>query len=1208
MFVSCGARVGLLASKFVPLLRCWSPGLSPGRGRPLRSLDYLAFVAATLLLPCLRSRARRIWRLASTLVLVGYMATVAGAQGPVDAAIRGQVVGVCGPYPHLCFLRGVRVELSSSERSSKRVLDADERGEFLLDRLPPGEYTLLATLRGIKTTGVITLNGGELADVAVTLGPGGTVKVQPQGGESSLLEVQDQASVLPEPSRRWEDLGELDSQAAVAAEVPQSASAPADDDHEEDAASRTSGRDGSAASGLSYAGISPIQSSQTVDGLSVEQNFRAGPRGSATGGPSSESSFSEGAVRSLRVLPHTFSAQYGGGGGGLAAVSRSGTNTPHGSAFVLTRESAWAATNPFSIETHYRDGVVTTAAVKPAGSMEQFGGSVGGPLRLSRLHVGTSHKLWGFASIEEQVHADHIVSTPATPSFYALSADQIDLLANRGVDAAATNAALDYLDSLTGTTERTAYRLQVFGRVDTEATSRDRVALSYAANRFDSPAGVALGQASDAVVARGRGSLGDSEIQVDAVAARWLHTFSPRWNNEVRGQFARDLEYETPRAPLPQEPAIGPGGYAPQVLIAPNGFAYGTPSSLARSAAGGRRAYPDEARLQVADAMQIKLRKHLITLGGDWSRIHDRIDALSNAEGSFSYDSGATGGKDGGLVDWVTDYTFNVHAYPNGGCPSIVAAVHDFCFRSFTQSFGSAPTEFVTHAIAGYAEDAFRVRSDLSLTVGVRYEYTLLPPPQTGNPNLDADITATIIPVWGKVAGLTSRFPEDRNNFGPRLSAAWTPRWRDGVLGTIHVGYGMFFGRVPGATMRAALTDTALPSTTLRVRIRPTTETLCPQVTDVQQGFGYPCDYITTPPAAVAQTSSAVVFASDYRVPVVQRATLLLEREVGQRTLLRLSYVTALATQLPGSTDINITPSPGYASYMLQGGEGHVGLQDGETFVVPVYKQRLLSDYGPLTALVSNSNATYHAATAEAQLRGFHRRGLTSLELRGSYTFSRAIDYGPQSSAAPGADTQFDPFTHGYDKGLSNQQFPHRFAGDLIYKTSLALGPEWARKALSEWRLAAIGVAGSGSPYSYQIFGGTYLSGGRETINGSGGATYLPTIGRNTLRLPARGRLDLRIGREFGVPWKVGASRVKINAFAAAFNLLNTVNLSSVETRAFVLGTPAYAGAPTPLVFQDATTIAQEGLTTTPAFGMPRSSTTGISRERQVELGVRVQF
>jgi hypothetical protein len=1046
-----------------------------------------------------------------------------------------------------------------------------------------------------------------------------------QAGEIWLADAgaqgADAATTLPVGAGDWENLVELDSASAPVEAVSLSASAAADGE-QDNPASQASARDGEAAGGLSSGGIAAIESAQTVDGLSDEQYFRAGPRGSATGGPSSGSSFSEGAVRSFRVLPHTFSAEFGGGGGGLAVVSRGGEGGVHGSAFVFERSSAWAATNPFSIETHYSDGVVTSAAVKPTGSMEKFGVEVGMPLGALVPHVarvpkartgvpGFARGVWVFGSVEGQVHQDEIVSSPETAGFYGLSGEQIALLANRGVGTAATNAALNYLDGLSGTTERTAYRVQGFGRVDAAVTERDRLALSYAGNRFSSPAGVALGQASDAVVARGRGSLGDSAVQVDVVAARWLHTFSPRWNDEVRGQVARDLEFETPRAPLAQEPGIGPGGYAPQVSIGPNGFAYGTPSSLAWSAVGGWRAYPDEARVEVADTMELRMRGNLVTMGGDWSRIHDRIDALSNAEGAFSYDSGATNGKDGGLVDWITDYTFNVNAYPNGGCPSIVAVVHDFCFRSFTQSFGSARTEFVTHTIAGFAEDAVRLGKRVSLSFGVRYEYMLLPPPQTANADLDAGIAALSLPVHGA----TGTFPEDRNNFGPRLSAGWAPRvggarWaqRDGALLTVRAGYGLFFGRIPGATVRAALTDTALPSTTLRVRIRPTTETVCPQVTAVQQGFGYPCDYTSAPPAAVAQTTSAMVFASDYRVPAVQRATLVLEREVGLRTRVKVSYQTAMATQLPGSTDINIAPSPGYAGYVLQGGEGHAGLQNGETFVVPVYTQRLLSAYGPVTALVSNSNATYHAGTAEVEMHGSAKAGLRSLELRGSYTFSRAIDYAPQSSAIPGADGQFDPYRNGYDKGLSNQQFPQRFAGDVIYRTSFAHGPSGLRKALGDWRLAAIGIAGSGAPYSYQIFGGTYLSGGRETINGSGGATYLPTIGRNTLRLPARGRVDLRVGRDFAVPLRVGGSRARLNVSAAAFNLLNTVNLSAVETRAFLLGTPASAGAPTPLVFQDAATIASEGLATTPAFGAPRSSTTGLSRERQIEGGVRLQF
>ncbi len=1172
------------------------------------------------------------------------------AQGPVDGAIRGHITGVCGAYPERCAAGDVRVHVTSPDQGVERDVDADSEGDFLLLRLPPGEYELRATSRGEGghgTEGIalarLDLEGGELDDVLLTIGParqsaGQDVQASVQGlslagfggarYDPASLNLAKQLDSLPVESRRWEDLVELDSEAGEDTSVTQTDVNASDDD--DDPSSRVSARDGAAATGVSYAGLASTQGEFSLDGLSGDQSFRAGPRGSATGGASSGASYNQGSVRSFRVLPRNFSAQYGMVGG-MAVVSRAGSAVLHGDAFVRVRESAWAATNPFSIATHYNDGVVTSEAVKPEGSQLLFGGSVGLPL--GKASAGATARRRGsrfqkvmegrqplslFASVEVLLHDDHIVSTPALANFYSLSEDQLALLANRGVGGKATNAALEYLDSLTGTTERQAYRVMGTVRMDASPTAKDHVAVSYAGNRFDSPAGAALGQASDAVVARGMGSLGDSVVHVDVGSGRWVHRFSKAMNNEVRGQFAHDLDYQTPHAPLPQEPGIGPYGYAPQVSIAPNGFSFGTPSSLAPGATGGRSAYPDETRFELADTLQWHIGRHLVMAGGDWSRIHDRIDTLSAEEGAFSYDSGTTNGKDGGLVDWITDYTFSVNAYPNGACPSIVAAVHYFCFRNFTQSFGATETEFVTHNVAGFVEDAVRVRSNLSVTLGLRYDYTLLPKPQTANPLLDADIAG----IGGPIHGATATFPEDRNNFGPRLAVVWAPhavwglpkRWqpKSGQMFTVKLGYGVFYSHIPGGTVRAALVDTALPSTTTHVRITPKTITDCPQITAVQQGFGYPCAYITTPPAAVAQTTSATVFASNYRVPMVQRGELAVERGLGHRTNVRLSYAMAMATQLPGSTDINISPSPGMVSYELQSVDGmlnrYKGLQEGETFEVPLYDQRPVANYGAVTALVSNANATYHAVTAEAQVHGLRWVWLRELELRGSYTFSRSIDYAPQGSAMPQQDGQFDPFHNGYDKGLSNQQFPQRFSGMMALPLHERRGPKAVRLVLDGWRVSAIATASSGAPYSYKIFGGTYLSGGRESINGSGGATYLPTIGRNTLRLAPRGKVDLRVGREV----KLGRG-MQLNAFAEAFNLFNAENISSVETRAFQLGTANTIGnstatGPTPLVFQDAAAIATEGLTTEVPFGTPSSSTTGTNRERQVELGLRLQF
>ena len=1186
----------------------------------------------------------RVWELLRRLLVVGVtaMSTRAWAQGPVDGAIRGHISAVCGSYPWRCVAGDVRVHLTSPDLGVERDVDADSEGDFLLLRLPPGEYELRATSRTEGGQGIggiavarLDLEGGDFDEVTLTLG---APRLSAQAGVPGLsltgfgaeaydpaaLDLAKQLESLPLESRQWEELVELDSEASEETSATQTEESASDD--EGDPASRVSARDGATATGMSYAGLSSTQGEFSLDGLSGDQSFRAGPRGSATGGASSGASYNQGSVRSFRVLPRNFSAQYGMVGG-MAVVSREASSVLHGAAFVRARESAWAATNPFSIASDYNNGVVTSEAVKPQGSQLQFGGSVGVPLgrssgakarrgrsRFQRAMEGRE-PLSLFASVEAMLRDDHIVSTPATANFYNLSDDQMALLANRGVDGTATNAALDYLESLTGATERQAYRVMGTVRLDASLTARDHVTASYAGNRFDSPSGAALGQASDAVVSRGMGSLGDSVVHVDVGIGRWLHGFSKNLNNELRGQIAHDLDYQTPHAPLAQEPAIGPYGYAPQVSIAPNGFSFGTPSSMAP---GGKNAYPDEVRFELADTVQWHMGRHALMVGADWSRIHDRIDTLSAEEGAFSYDSGTTNGKDGGLVDWITDYTFSVHAYPNGACPSIVATVHYFCFRSFTQSFGAKQTEFVTHNVSGFVEDAIRVRSNLSVTLGLRYDYTLLPKPQTANPLLDADIVA----IGGAIHGVTGTFPEDRNNFGPRLAVVWSPsavwglpkRWtpKSGQMFTVRLGYGVFYSHIPGATVRAALVDTALPSTTTHVRIRPTTITDCPQITAVQQGFGYPCAYTSAPPAAVAQTTSATVFASNYRVPMVQRGELAVERGLGHHASVRLNYAMAMAIQLPGATDINISPSQGMVSYELQSVDGvlnrYKGLQEGETFEVPLYDQRPIVNVGPVTALVSNANATYHAVTVEAQAHGLRWVGLRELELRGSYTYSRSIDYAPQASATPMLDGQFDPFRNGYDKGLSNQQFPQKFSGTMALPLHERKGPKALRLVLDGWRVSAIATASSGAPYSYKIFGGTYLKGGRESINGSGGATYLPTIGRNTLRLAPRGKVDLRLGREV----KLGHG-MHLNAFAEAFNLFNAENISSVETRAFQLGTANTIGnstvtGPTPLVFQDAAAIATEGLTTEVPFGTPSSSTTGTSRERQIELGVRLQF
>lgn len=1125
----------------------------------------------------------------------------ANGQSAVDGAIGGRVISAQGDA-----IQGAEI-LLEGEDGVRWTAISGRTGEFLIVRLTPGIYRLIARASGYRgqieetvmaelgRTTEVQVGHAVLTQAAPTGkrrkrrpallplpgGKKGRPRLASPALQTSLLRKDPGATVivptdldgLPIAGRDWQ---------ALALESP---GVHADPD-----------ADGQAL--LTLRGLAPTQNSSQIDGVSHDQSFGGIPVGTGagtgreteddaeeggpvlSGGSSGQGigsgrhagasyTFSQSAVREFRLNGQNYSALYGHAAGGVTtAVSKSGTNALHGTAFLTIRESGWGAANPFSIQTSYTNGVVTSGIVKPHDLRQQFGGTLGGAALRDRLFY--------FVAYDEQRRGFPAVSSPTDPAFYTLTATQLALLGNRGVSRTKVNAALNYLSSLTGMVPRRQDQTVVFGKLDWRVAAGNHVSIQYNRARWSSPAG----GTTAAVVARGRASLGNNDGSVDEAMARWTTVPGRGFSNEVRVLYGRDFQHETAQAPLSQEPTVGPGGYAPEISIGPQGLLFGTPASL------GRKAYPDERRIQFSEMSGWVHGRHFVRVGGDVSLVHDLIDALNNQEGTFRYDSGLTGGHAGGhaggLADWITDYTFNVHAYPNGGCPSINAKIHDFCFRSFSQSFGEQTTSFNTQEWAGFAQDDWRVRPGLTVNLGVRYEYELLPFPQTPNPALDA--------VFGKI-GSTSVFPEDRNNFGPRAGVSWQPFGRRG--GVVHAGYGLYFGRLPGTTIRSALVDSALAASTTHVRIVPGTETLCPQVAN--QGFGYACAYLATPPAAVGTTTSAAVFDHRFRLPVVQQASISVEHEAGAGIVASASFRMNLDRQLPNSVDINIASSTAQELFQLHGGTGALGVKNGETFAVPVYTSRISTSFGPVTDIVSNVNGSYNGLVLEAR-----RSSRAGLDLRVNWTWSKAIDDGQAGGGTPRTNGQFDPFQLRYDKGLSGLNYPHRVVASAVWSPTVRTESRWVRAAANGWEAAPMFTESSGRPYSYNIFGGTRLKGGRESINGSGGSSYLPTVGRNTLRLPDSMRVNLRISRTLRL-----TDRVKLRGVAEVFNVANHVNYSGVSQRAFLVGTAV--GGVKPLVFQDAATVIAEGLNVRP-FGAFTAAGTSQARERQVQLGLKLEF
>jgi hypothetical protein len=99
----------------------------------------------------------------------------------------------------------------------------------------------------------------------------------------------------------------------------------------------------------------------------------------------------------------------------------------------------------------------------------------------------------------------------------------------------------------------------------------------------------------------------------------------------------------------------------------------------------------------------------------------------------------------------------------------------------------------------------------------------------------------------------------------------------------------------------------------------------------------------------------------------------------------------------------------------------------------------------------------------------------------------------------------------------------------------------------------------------------------------------------------------MRLSRSFRI-----GERMHLRGAVEAFNVMNHVNVSGVTQRAFLVSTPVPLSGTsgpevTPLVFQDAATVATEGLNVLP-FGAYTAAGTSQARERQVQMGLRLEF
>src|SRR6266849_135907 len=277
--------------------------------------------------------------------------------------ITGTVVDSSGRV-----MPNVGVSITNVATGINRTVTTNEDGLYIAPNLLPASYELTFTAPGFKTDvrSGIELTVGATVTLNTTMQVGGSkeiVQVQTEAPDVQLATSDISAVVnattvreLPLNGRSWTDLATLQPGVNRIQTQPDFAAGT-------DRGNRGFGQQ------LTISGARPQQNNYRLDGVSLN-DYANGAPGSVLGG-----SLGVDAIQEFSVLTSNYSAEYGKTSGGVVnAITRSGTNQFHGSAYEFLRNSALDAKNYFE----------SGDAAKAPFKRNQFGGAIGGPLDKNR--------------------------------------------------------------------------------------------------------------------------------------------------------------------------------------------------------------------------------------------------------------------------------------------------------------------------------------------------------------------------------------------------------------------------------------------------------------------------------------------------------------------------------------------------------------------------------------------------------------------------------------------------------------------------------------------------------------------------------------------------------------------------------------------------------------------------------------------------------
>src|SRR5215469_15167180 len=635
-------------------------------------------------------------------------------------------------------ISGAEVLIKNVATGVTRNATTNPDGLYTAPNLLPGTYELTYMAAGFKTeirAGIaLTVGATQVVDLTMQIGTAlekvevNTEAPAVQTSSSDISAVVNATTVreLPLNGRSWTDLAQLQPGVATIQTQPTFAAGT-------DRGNRGFGQQ------LTISGARPQQNNYRLDGVSLN-DYANGAPGSVLGG-----NLGVDAIQEFSVLTSNYSAEYGKTSGGVVnAITRSGTNNFHGSAYEFLRNSVFDARN------YFEDPTLPKAPFK----RNQFGGEVGGPI--------IQNKTFFFVDYEGIRQAKSIPNFDVVPSPEARSgllhfdpsgppppgctptstAGQCMVTVDPAVNSylalypTPTSCGSDTCTFIFNGNQ-VVNENYVTARGDHRFSDKDSLFGTYLYDRtpYTSP---------DSFGNVGLNTLSSRQI----VAVEEAHSFAPTFVNAVR--FGYNHEHvdndASVKALMPAAMDTSLGAFAGRNAAVVNvtglspmsGGVNGLPTYLYRWNS-----------FQIYDDAFVNRGKHSIKFGGAYEKMLLEVTALTDPNGIWFFNS-------------LPDFLVNTPTKFQGGIASSLTP------RNLRQSIYGV-----------YIQDDWRWKSNVTLNLGLRYEMSTVPTETDGKIANLRQLTDAL-PVCGTAATNCSGtgpffYNPTYHNFEPRLGFSWDP-------------------------------------------------------------------------------------------------------------------------------------------------------------------------------------------------------------------------------------------------------------------------------------------------------------------------------------------------------------------------------------------------------------------------------------------------